>query len=76
MYMITNTRNPPPAGLYGSNITGLMCNHCGQMALRSHKTMKLDKESQTDCSLFDLLYFSFNFDFSKGTQTDINSQEI
>ena len=42
----------------------------------SYKIMKLDKESQTDCSLFDLLYFSFNFGFSTGTQTDINFQEM
>ena len=42
----------------------------------SYKIKKLDKGSQTDCSLFDLLYFSFNFGFSKGTQTDINFQEM
>ena len=35
-----------------------------------YKNKKLDKGSQTDCSMFDLLYFSFKFGFSKGTQTD------
>ena len=39
------------------------------------KTQKMNKESQTDCSMFDLLYFSFNFGFSKGTQTDENILE-